>query len=330
MWSICSRPPFLLGWFLAFGACSTQPLPEHPRPPLPLPGKLADRYALPNSIREELLAPIGRQEGIDFYRGRLGSDSERVEFHFLYPESTTPAPLMLMLPILAGGENLMWIVGWNLARMGYAVAWTRRVAPAMRTGQRAPEIEELFRRTVVQNRMVLEWARDEKMIDNARIGLLGISLGGIVGGVLLALEPELAGGALCLAGGNLPDLIMNSDESRIIKWRRWRFLEDGIRSSELRRELETHLISDPARLGPYVATDRVFLISALLDEVVPLPNQDLLWESLGQPRRLSLPLGHYTAVLGIGSLLGEVDEFMKGRFELSVASPPKQPPQEFP
>jgi dienelactone hydrolase len=276
-------------------------------------------------VREELLVPIGRQEEVDFYRGRLDADSDHVEFHFLVPDSDGPRPFILLLPILAGGENLMWIVGWDLAKRGYAVAWTRRAGSAMARGQRAPEMEELFRRTVVQNRMLLDWVRHEDTVDLARMGLLGISMGGIVGGVLLALEPDLAAGALCLAGGNLPDLIMKSTESRVRRWRDWRSREDGIGSHELRRELATYLVSDPASFGAYVDTDRVFLVSALLDEVVPISNQDLLWESLGRPRRLFLPLGHYTAAIGISSILNDVEEFINERFELSAASPPGQP-----
>lgn len=330
MWSICSRQPSICAALLVLSGCSTQPSASYPRPSLPLPRVIAERYEIPASLREEMLVPIGRQRHIDFYRGRLGSDSEKVEFHYLVPESDHPQPFMLLLPILAGGDVLMWTVAWDLAQRGYAVAWTRRVASAMQPGQRAPEMEELFRRTVVHNRMLLEWLRTQEAVDNQRMGLIGISMGGIVGGVVLALEPDLAGGGLCLAGGDLPDLIMASDESRVRRWRDWRFREDGIGSSELRRELATHLVSDPARLGAYVATERVFLVGALFDAVVPLSNQDVLWESLGRPRRMLVPLGHYTSVVDLGGILDHIEGFMQERFALAAASPPPSPSPQLP
>jgi pimeloyl-ACP methyl ester carboxylesterase len=328
MWSISSSPPIVCGWILFVAACTTQPSPDYPRPPLPLPEVVAERYRIPDSIREELLVPIGRQENIDLFRGRIGAGSDHVDFHFLIPDSDKPRPFILLLPILAGGESLMWIVGWNLAKRGYSVAWTRRAGKALTPGQRAPEMEELLRRTVVQNRLLLEWVRQEGSVDPAAMALVGISMGGMLGGVLLALEPDLAAGALCLAGGDLPDLIMNSVERRVRRWRDWRFREDGIAGHELRRELNTYLVSDPASFGAYVSTDRVFLVGALLDEVIPISNQDLLWESFGRPRRLSLPFGHYTAAIGIDSILNDVAGFINERFELRAASPPRQPPPD--
>jgi hypothetical protein len=55
-------------------------------------------------------------------------------------------------------------------------------------------------------------------------------------------------------------------------------------------------------------------VHATLDEVVPAANQDALWESLGRPRRLLLPLGHYSAALALWPILAAVDDFLAGCF----------------
>ena len=57
-------------------------------------------------------------------------------------------------------------------------------------------------------------------------GLLGVSTGGILGGTLLALEPELDAGILILAGGDVPNLLLNSSESRVSNWCRHRIATD--------------------------------------------------------------------------------------------------------
>ena len=270
---------------------------------------------MPGPVVEASLVPIGRENGVVFQRGRLASGDELAEFYCLTPEGTEPRPFVLCLPILAGGRKLMWLISMSLAERGFAVAWTKRVASALKPGQRGHDIERLLRKTVVHNRMLLTWARQQETLDPDRMGCLGVSLGGIVGTIVLALEPQLRGGALCLAGGDLADLLVVSSEKRARQWRRWRHIADGVAGDELRRELRGSVVSDPARLGPYVPADKVLLIGGSFDAVVPTRHQDLLWESLGRPERRILPLGHYTSALGFGSILGSVEEFLDQRLE---------------
>lgn len=291
------------------------PPPTHPRPALPLPPEVAERYELPGPVVEELLVPIGAEDGVSFHRGRLRSGDELAEFHFLRPEGAAQPPFVLCLPILAGGRELMWIVAGGLADRGYAVAWSERVARALDPGQRGHDMETLLRRTIVHNRMLLEWVRQRDDVDPRRHGCVGISMGGMIGAVLLAVEPELLGGALCMAGGDLAGIALTSSEIQAVRWRQWRHETDGVSGDELRRELRRLLVSDPARAGAYVATERVLLVGTALDEVVPPANQDLLWESFGRPERHILPLGHYTAMLAFPSVLGSVDDFLERRFD---------------
>jgi hypothetical protein len=274
-------------------------------------------------VVEANLVPLGQQDGVRFWRGQLECGEERTDFHVLVPPHEAPAPFVLCLPILAGGQDLMWMVATSLAERGHIVAWSGRVASALRPGQRGPDLERLLRRTVIHNRMLLAWARRQPQVDDRRLGAVGISMGGIVGGILLAVEPSLCGAALCLSGGDLADLLMVSAEARAQSWREWRRSADGLLGSQLRREVALHVRSDPAALGPYVATDRVLLLSAMFDEVVPARSQRVLWESFGRPQRRLLPVGHYTSAVAFAAVLAAVDEFLGERFAAVAGDQPK-------
>jgi len=295
--------------------CAHQPEPTHPRPALPLPNQIANRYALPGPVIEESFVPIGDEDGLLIFRGQLACGDELADFHFIRPANDPNAPFVICLPILAGGDFLMWLVATELAQRGYATAWTARLGSALSPPQRGPDLERLFRRTVLHNRILLAWARRSADIDRDRMGCVGISMGGIVGGVLMALEPGLRGGALCLAGGDIAGMLMVSRENRVVEWRRWRHLADGASGAELLRELREDLVSDPAFLGPYVPTEKVLLVGSSFDEVVPPVHQEMLWESLGRPQRDMLPLGHYTSALAFGAMLSRVDRFLGQRLE---------------
>jgi dienelactone hydrolase len=194
------------------------------------------------------------------------------------------------------------------------------VASALKPGQRGEDLELLFRRTVLHNRMVLAWARRQPELDRERWACVGISMGGMVATALLAVEPQLRAGALCLAGGDLAGMVLVSSEHRVASWRRWRQVSDGATGLVLQDELRRELVSDPARLGSYIPTEKVLMVGGSLDSVVPPAHQHLLWESLGRPDWRSLPLGHYTAALAFGSVVASVDAFFGERFREAPAA----------
>jgi hypothetical protein len=151
-------------------------------------------------------------------------------------------------------------------------------------------------------------------VDPDRIGILGLSLGGILGAVLTAVEPRIRAASICLAGGDLPALLMDTTEGRIVDWTEKRLAKEGLTRRRLEDDLRASLSSDPALLGGHVDPARVFLVTAGLDEVMPRRNSDLLWESLGRPKRLTIPLGHYTAALAFDLILNDVETFSRERF----------------
>ena len=60
-------------------------------------------------------------------------------------------------------------------------------------------------------------------------------------------------------------------------------------------------------------------MSAQFDDVVRPEYQDLLWEGLGRPARLSVPLGHYTSALAMGPILTAVTGFFDQRAQMLTA-----------
>ncbi|MCA8955932.1 MAG: hypothetical protein KDC87_07650, partial [Planctomycetes bacterium] len=308
-------PAALLFAALSLVGCSTYQAPAHPRPALPLPAEFAERYRLPEPPREDYLVPLDPARRL--WRGRLTCGTEHPEFHLLLPPGE-PRPFLLCMPILAGGGDLMHWVAQFMAGRGYAVAWSARVESAMHPDHDTRAVERLLRRSVVHNRAILAWARTQPFCRADQQAVLGISTGGILAGTMMAVEPQLCGGVLILAGGDLPDLLEHTAEGRIARWRAHRRAVDDLTDAQIGARLRVDLTSDPARLAPYIPTRRTLLVSAAWDDVVPRRNQDILWEALGRPQRLQLlALGHYTAAIDVilptQVILRHADAFLRER-----------------
>jgi pimeloyl-ACP methyl ester carboxylesterase len=290
---------------LASGCTFTSP-PTCPRPALALPASVPPARELA-AARLETLTEHGRGRA----SGTLCTDTETIAFELRRQPEGRPRALVLLVPILAGGAELMESVANRMVGHGFDVAWCARAGGAMRPGQRAADLDELFRRTVEHQRLLLAWLRGGDQPPPA-IFALGMSLGGMVATVLAAEEPSLAGVAICLSGGDIAGLIASSSEPRVQRWRRWRLEADGIGDDHLQWELAEFLHHDPLRFAPAIATGRVILVEAEFDTVIPGPHRALLWEALGRPARLKVPFGHYSAALAIDPILSAVaDHFTR-------------------
>jgi hypothetical protein len=243
------------------------------------------------------------------FSGTLSAPGETVAFALCTHarRSNRARPLVLLVPILAGGDDLMQKVALRLQaqRLRRGVLRARRRRPEGATAR------PRTRRTVPPHGAAPAPAARlaARRWHPAPHGtfVLGMSLGGMVATVgRRAQEPDLAGIAICLSGGDLKELIGTSSEPRVQRWRDWRQHEDGLGADELRTELEQYLTHEPLRYAPAVPTERVLLVAATMDTVVPERNQLLLWEALGRPARYSVPLGHYSAALAIDAIVAQV------------------------
>jgi alpha-beta hydrolase superfamily lysophospholipase len=276
----------------ALGAgCAHTPAPRHPRPPLAAAAAAAVP-ALPAATTHELRADGARVTGC------LHAGDERVRFEVRTHEGLPPRAVVLLVPILAGGAELLDQIALRVQAHGFDVAFCARPDGAMKVGQRGEDLDALFARTLLHQRLLLRWLR-EHHAPGAPQFAFGISLGGMVATVLAAQEPRLAGAALCLCGGDVATLVVHSSEPRVRRWYDWRVATDGVGADAIVAELEQRLHHEPLRHAPAIDTREVLLVQATLDSVVPHRHHQLLWEALGRPARYTVPLGHYSAVLAM-------------------------------
>ncbi len=306
---------------LLASACTFTAPPSRPRPALAVPAFAGERDAL---TAPHLEAELDHGDGRS--SGTLTGNGETVAFELRRAagdDDTGPCsrPMILLVPILAGGEQMMEAVARRLTGHGFDVAWCARAGGAMQPGQRGSDLDELFARTVLHQRLLLAWLRGRARPPRALFAL-GMSLGGMVATVLAAAEPELAGVAICLSGGDIAHLIAASSEPRVQRWRRWRHEHDGVGDDHVQWELTEFLRHDPLRFAPAIATERVMLVDAVFDTVVPAAHRDLLWEALGRPARLRVPFGHYSAALAIDPILSACAHHFTSQLPAPAAADP--------
>jgi dienelactone hydrolase len=147
-----------------------------------------------------------------------------------------------------------------------------------------------MRQGICDVRRASAWLASRSEVDPDRIGVAGISLGGIVSSVAVAIDPALKRGAFLLTGGDLARILWEMPEGA-------RYRAAWIASGRTFDDLKA-LTSpfDPLNYAGRLAGKQVIMMAGNVDEVVPPDTTRALWNAAGRPPITWYDCGHYTAV----------------------------------
>ncbi len=147
-----------------------------------------------------------------------------------------------------------------------------------------------MRQAVLDVRRAGCWLTSQPDVDAARLGVSGISLGGIVSALSAAVDPAIKEGAFLLAGGDLSTILWEMPEGAPFR-KVW--IETGHTKADLTKLTEAF---DPLTYASGLAGKRMLFIAGNVDEVVPPSCTRVLWEAAGKPPITWYDCGHYSSV----------------------------------
>ncbi len=176
--------------------------------------------------------------------------------------------------------------------------------------------EAMVQQSVSDLRRAIDWAESQSFIDSSRLGVLGVSLGAIIASLGMAAEPRLRFGVFLLGGGDVAHILWNSSLSISVR-------EVLRRNGWTEERLRTRLRAvEPLTYASEEMGERVLLVGAMFDTVVPASDTEKLHKALGNPPMLWLETGHYGAVFVERRLLRVVADFFAARFAGQAYIPP--------
>lgn len=298
------------------------PLAEDLRPP----GTTRARFVAWNGI--ELPGPAPRVE-------RLADRSRRHRRYALHMPSVTdnnqpgrmvratyfastapvPRPLVVVLPIWGSSpypphKIVRWLISARAERQAN-VLWMHGderlidwpAAEAIDSEAALAEVVDGWSRaiagTVVDVRRLIAWSHTRPEVARGKVGIVGFSIGSIVGSLVAGTDDHVASGVFIAGGANLHEILVtcrgNTERFRELVearlgWSRQR-LEDW---------LEPRLRPiNPTQYADNVDPRRILIIDANRDKCIPRSARDDLWQAMGRPERLSLGYGHKISFLSM-------------------------------
>ncbi len=259
----------------------------------------------PLAVKAGSTTAIGTVKLIRF--SYLSANNQRVPALLFLPSGASkakPVPCLVLLHGLGGGKEQMAGLALGSTQNGYAAlaideyGQGERTAPNVKDADPAREqarqtaqLEKTVRQSAVDVRRGLDYLATRPDINKTKLGLVGISLGAIIGTVTAGVEPRLKATALVSGGG---------DWALILKSLAVRGGDVGGKSTRTFKDADWARLSatlapeDPLTFAPHVAPRPLLLIGGRKDTtIVPQATQEL-YEAAREPKQIVwfAPYGH--------------------------------------
>lgn len=125
--------------------------------------------------------------------------------------------------------------------------------------------------TVIDLRRAVDYLQSRKEVDGKRIGYIGFSQGGMIGGTFLGVEPRIIAGCLAVPGGGL------------VEWGKKAgiFKSDSMEKVELNAE-----IVDPIYFIGRFSPRPLLILSAKRDELIPKYASEAIFNAAKEPKEI--------------------------------------------
>ena len=239
-----------------------------------------------------------------------------VPYDLYLPSGPGPYPLICMTPILGRLsflEDLFFERRFAsyFAENGFAAALIHRPIFDFLSGQGLAQIQTYLENSLKRNQTAFEALLQNKSIDPERTATFGVSFGAVISSLWAAREPRFKAHVLALGGGNLPEIFTQSRDPLMLSYFEAALREQNGNLQELKENLATVFTCEPLNECRTLSPDRVLMILARFDQVVPFKYGMALREKIGNPETVILPLGHYFSILAVPYLKRKAVHFLK-------------------
>jgi len=240
------------------------------------------------------------------------ASNNTVHCEFFCPRAAGKHPGVVVLHILGGDFELSRLFCRALAHQGCDALFLKmpyygpRQEPHSAARMVSSDPHETVRgmtQAVLDVRRATAWLASRPDVDPSRLGIMGISLGGITAALSATAEPRLERVCLILAGGDIGLVAWETPKMAPV---RQKWVAGGGTRDSLMELMKT---VDPVTYGSNVRGRKILMFNAKQDEVIPPACTTALWKAFGQPPITWWDAGHITAAQYIFVAMGKTVVF---------------------
>lgn len=191
----------------------------------------------------------------------------------------------------------------------------QRTPPGFESGTAmiGPNVQRMVRsieQAEVEISSLVSWLKSRPEIDPNRIGIVGVSLGAIIGALSIDRSNQFNAAVLILGGADVAKIVW---ESPITYKARRGLREQGYTEARLRTELAP---IEPLNTVAPMPKGSLLMVNGLYDPVITRQETADLWNAFGRPEIIWVEAGHYLPPWARTRIYGLTRDFLLSRFGL--------------
>jgi dienelactone hydrolase len=291
--------------------------------PSPAEAQVPELFRMTGATFAYELEPVRETPGYSVARLRFPSPivtpdeaNNTVHGEYFRPRGEGKRPAVVVLHILGADFALSRYYAARLADRGVGALFLKLPYYGERRGDRDQRFlsmdvarsTQAMRQGVCDIRRASAWLASRPEVDPGKLGVTGISLGGITSALAAAVDPSINRGVFLLAGGGLDQILWEMDEPEAREYRK-RWLASGRTRDDL-KSITRPL--DPLTYADRLVGKKILMMAGNVDEVVPPSSARALWEASGRPPIRWFDCGHYSAAGYLLPAIREAVDFFAG------------------
>jgi len=165
-----------------------------------------------------------------------------------------------------------------------------------------------FRQAILDIRRAGDWLAARPEVEDHRLGILGVSLGAVVGALAAGVDARFDRCVFLIGGGDLAAIALHV--SRELDDVRTRILEKGWTLGELRALWRTY---EPLTFASRIRPEATLMFNAESDEVIPRECTLRLKEAIGLDEITWFPGDHQSLAFQAGKFLPRIYDHFRQR-----------------
>lgn len=227
-------------------------------------------------------------------------ENNTVYAEYYAPHGKGPFPGVIVLDITGGDQSLsrsmathfaMHNVGALFVQMAYYGPRRPPGSNLRLLSRDIPHTMEAIRQTVLDLRRATAWLASRPELDAKRLGIVGTSLGSMIGALTAEMEPRLGRVAVLLGGGGLVDGFYDHPQAKP-----YISLFEKVGGN---REMVRKLLApvDPLTCAQNLRSHKVLIIGGKRDEIIAPRMTTALWKASGEQKLIWYDCTHYGAIV---------------------------------
>lgn len=231
------------------------------------------------------------------------------------PKNVERPPVILSLHGLGGSrQDVLRVAAPLLCPLGVAIVGIdaqlhgdRKVEGRKILSGGVDSTTAAFSQTIIDNMRAVDYIQSREDLDGERVVLLGVSMGGIMGSIVAALDPRIKAACLVVAGGDLVTMfartaIGDADEMRAA-------------IGDIGQFRASLAIIEPLNFVGHISPRPLYMVNGRTDQIVPPECGEALFAAAGEPKSIvwyesDNMMGH---IPPLDVLLKQVTEFLKSQ-----------------